>query len=84
MATLAVGGTTVFDGATLQSGVSFSSGTTFPAGHIINHWQIVRSSGGAERQQTVDSKPVNEQRTANSMGTGNSEQQTGEPNSPCV
>jgi len=34
MATLAVGGTTVFDGATLQSGVGLAS-ATFPAGHII-------------------------------------------------
>ena len=43
MATLAVGGTTVFDGATLQSGVSFSSGTTFPAGHIIQVVQTVKT-----------------------------------------
>lgn len=37
MATLAVGGTTVFDGAALQSGVTgtLGSGITFPAGHVI-------------------------------------------------
>ena len=34
MATLSVGGNTVFDGATLQSGVTIASGTTFPAGLI--------------------------------------------------
>ena len=35
MATLSVGGTTVFDGSALQSGVTIASGTTFPAGHLI-------------------------------------------------
>ena len=41
MATLSVGGTTVFDGAELQSGVTGSpvltlpSTTTFPAGHVL-------------------------------------------------
>ena len=43
MATLSVGGTTVFDGAVLQSGVTgtgitsgtITSGVTFPSGHII-------------------------------------------------
>ena len=43
MATLSVGGTTVFDGAVLQSGVTgtgitsgtITSGVTFPAGHVI-------------------------------------------------
>jgi len=34
MATLSVGGTTVFDGATLQSGVALTS-ATFPSGHIL-------------------------------------------------
>jgi hypothetical protein len=34
MATLSVGGTTVFDGATLQSGAVLTS-ATFPAGHIV-------------------------------------------------
>ena len=38
--------------------VNIGSSSTFPAGHVINHWQIVRSSGGAERQQTVDSTPT--------------------------
>ena len=40
MATLSVGGNTVFDGATLQSGVTGSpalnlSNATFPAGHVL-------------------------------------------------
>jgi len=34
MATLSVGGTTVFDGAVLQSGAVLTS-ATFPAGHVI-------------------------------------------------
>jgi hypothetical protein len=34
MATLSVGGTTVFDGATLQSGAVLTS-ATFPTGHVI-------------------------------------------------
>jgi hypothetical protein len=34
MATLSVGGTTVFDGATLQSGAVLTS-ATFPAGHVL-------------------------------------------------
>lgn len=35
MATLSVGGTTVFDGATLQNGVTLQSGVTFPTGVVI-------------------------------------------------
>ena len=27
----------------------------YPAGHVIKHWNIIRSSGGAERNQTVTS-----------------------------
>ena len=39
MATLSVGGTTVFDGATLQSGVGLAS-ATFPAGTIVKWEQV--------------------------------------------
>jgi hypothetical protein len=39
MATLSVGGTTVFDGATLQSGAVLTS-ATFPAGHIVTYKSV--------------------------------------------
>ena len=39
MATLSVGGTTVFDGATLQSGVDLAS-ATFPTGHIYQMFNV--------------------------------------------
>ena len=41
MATLTVGGTTVFDGATLQSGAVLTS-ATFPAGHSVQMVQSVK------------------------------------------
>jgi len=48
MATLAVGGTTVFDGAALQSGVTgtLGSGITFPAGHVlqIQHYEVTETN----------------------------------------
>ena len=43
MATLSVGGTTVFDGSALQSGVTgdVSGVTTFPAGHVVKTYHKV-------------------------------------------
>ena len=46
MATLSVGGTTVFDGATLQSGAVLTS-ATFPAGHVIQQVSTNYDSGVA-------------------------------------
>ena len=48
MATLAVGGTTVFDGATLQSGAVLTS-ATFPVGHVLQ----VKSTVIPERNSTA-------------------------------
>ena len=49
MATLSVGGTTVFDGSALQSGVTgaLTTGVTFPAGHIlqVKYKQITSGTG---------------------------------------
>ena len=62
MATLAVGGTTVFDGSALQSGVTgdISGVTTFPAGHVLNikHEQVSGttasfSTGTADTNVTI-------------------------------
>tara|TARA_Y100000593_G_scaffold23502_1_gene46577 strand:- start:664 stop:1290 length:627 start_codon:yes stop_codon:yes gene_type:complete len=63
MATLSVGGNTVFDGATLQSGVTFASGITFPAGHLIQSKEI--NIGGAYTSGNV--KRTNE--SSNPPGT---------------
>ena len=49
MATLAVGGTTVFDGATLQSGAVLTS-ATFPVGHILQ----VKSTFETDRNSSTD------------------------------
>jgi hypothetical protein len=49
MATLAVGGTTVFDGATLQSGAVLTS-ATFPVGHILQ----VKSTFVTDRNSSTD------------------------------
>ena len=63
MATLSVGGTTIFDGATLQSGVDMSEIATMPsAGHVINttqfdigelYWSMGSSDGGGHSGYTV-------------------------------
>ena len=52
MATLSVGGTTVFDGSALQSGVTgaLTTGVSFPAGHIIQQSPIQRNT---ERTSTT-------------------------------
>jgi hypothetical protein len=49
MATLSVGGTTIFDGSALQSGVTgaLTTGVTFPAGHIIQTQLDTNSNTGA-------------------------------------
>jgi hypothetical protein len=57
MATLSVGGTTVFDGSALQSGVTgaLTTGVTFPAGHII---QTVMSSPFTTTESTTSTSGV--------------------------
>ena len=53
MATLSVGGTTVFDGAVLQSGVTVASGTTFPAGHVVQTVSTVYHDAGSSTTATA-------------------------------
>tara|TARA_R110002051_G_scaffold47074_2_gene93572 strand:+ start:47 stop:619 length:573 start_codon:yes stop_codon:yes gene_type:complete len=52
MATLAVGGTTVFDGATLQSGAVLTS-ATFPAGHVL---QVVSDNYNSQTEASSQVK----------------------------
>jgi hypothetical protein len=47
MATLSVGGTTVFDGSALQSGVTIDGATTFPAGHVLSTWGVTVTANTA-------------------------------------
>ena len=53
MATLAVGGTTVFDGATLQSGAVLTS-ATFPAGHVLQVVSYYTTAQGTVVYSSVD------------------------------
>jgi hypothetical protein len=52
MATLSVGGTTIFDGSALQSGVTgtLTTGVTFPAGHTL---QVVSYYTDTQGSQTI-------------------------------
>ena len=55
MATLSVGGTTVFDGSALQSGVTgdVSGVTIFPAGHVVQTVSTVYHDAGSSTSATA-------------------------------
>ena len=82
MATLAVGGTTVFDGAALQSGVTgtLGSGITFPAGHVIRVSEYDIGSGAISQDQFPEDTSVPQNDEGTEIFTGDYTPSTGSCN----